>query len=348
MSPTYFDRVVAGTPTRLWINNPSRAETRLAIANHAINCTTNPAYCSKLLQSDPDWLREVIDAVVQVEANDDIAADLVLQKTAGWVMEQFRPLFDESDGAYGYVTIQADPREDDDADLIIEAALRHRKLGPNYMAKIPVIRAGIQAIEALVAENIPICATEIFSIAQTTHMCEVYEAAVRKTGNRPVFFITHITGIFDEFLAGIVKSEKIAIAPEALAQAGFIVGRREYEIVKERGYDTTILLGGARHTGHFTEFVGGDIHCTINWSTAQELIELDLPVESRIDAPADPTMVEELMARIPHVYRAYVENAIPMEQFKDYGPVVHFRNAFMAGYTRLLEEVAARRRLLNQ
>ena len=346
MSTTYFDRIVAETPTRVWVNNPSRAETDLAIANHAINCTTNPAYCAKLLQSDPVWLREVIDEVVATEPDDDTAADLVLQRTAGWVMGRFRPLFDASGGEYGYVTIQADPREDDDTDLIIEAALRHRRLGPNYMAKIPVIAGGIRAIEALVAENIPICATEMFSIAQTIHMCEVYQDAVRKTGNRPVFFITHITGIFDEFLTGVVKSEKIQIAPEALAQAGCIVARKEYALVKAHGYDTTILLGGARHTGHFTEFVGGDIHCTINWSTAAELIKLDLPVEHRIDAPADERMVENLKARIPHFYRAYVDDALPVEQFADYGPVVHFRNAFMAGYTRLLEEIAARRRLL--
>ena len=347
MSRTYFDRITAETPTRLWINNPSRAETDLAIANHAINCTTNPAYCSKLLQSDADWLRGVIDEVVKVEEDDDVAADLAYQKTAGWIMERFRPLFEESAGEYGYVTIQADPREDDDTDLIIEAAMRHRKLGKNYMAKIPVITGGIKAIEALVAEDIPICATEIFSIAQAVHMCEVYEAACQRTGNHPKFFITHITGIYDEFLAGVVKKEKIDVGPEALTQAGNIVGRKEYRVIKERGFNTTILLGGARNTGHFTEFVGGDIHCTINWSTAEELLDLDLPVESRIDALAAEDVVDDLLAKSPHFYRAYVDDALPVEQFADFGPVVHFRNSFMAGYSRLLEEVAARRRLVS-
>ncbi|NTU51246.1 MAG: hypothetical protein HGA94_02260, partial [Candidatus Aminicenantes bacterium] len=78
------------------------------------------------------------------EVEDDaVAADLVYQKTSARIMRRFRPLFDYTKGACGYVTIQADPREDDDADLIIKAALRHRKLGPNYMAKIPVIEAGL-------------------------------------------------------------------------------------------------------------------------------------------------------------------------------------------------------------
>ena len=117
--------------------------------------------------------------------------------------------------------------------------------------------------------------------------------------------------------------------------------------IKERGFNTTILLGGARNTGHFTEFVGGDIHCTINWSTAEELLDLDLPVESRIDALAAEDVVDDLLAKSPHFYRAYVDDALPVEQFADFGPVVHFRNSFMAGYSRLLEEVAARRRLVS-
>ena len=161
MTLTYFDRITKETPTKLWVNNPSRAETDWAIANHAINCTTNPSFCAKLLESDPDHIRSAIDEAIKESDDDNVAADLAYQKVAAWVMERFRPLYERSGGAYGYVTIQADPREDEDADLIVKASLRHSKLGKNYMAKIPVVPAGIEAIEALVARDIPICATEI-------------------------------------------------------------------------------------------------------------------------------------------------------------------------------------------
>ncbi len=46
---TFFHRVSARTPTRFWINNPTDEEARLAIANGAIHCTTNPTYAGKML-----------------------------------------------------------------------------------------------------------------------------------------------------------------------------------------------------------------------------------------------------------------------------------------------------------
>src|SRR3990172_7131953 len=116
--------------------------------------------------------------------------------------------------------------------------------------------------------------------------------------------------------------------------------------MRERGYQAEILMGGARGVQHFTEFVGGAIHSTINWGTAQEILDSGEPPVPRIDAQVPAQWVEECLTKLPGYFRAYHEDALPLEQFKDYGPVVHFRNNFMAGYSRLLEEVAARRRLL--
>jgi transaldolase len=347
MALKYFQRVAAKTPTRWWVNNPSDNETILAVANGAINCTTNPSFCSKLLTSDRAYLDSVIDEVVKTVEDDDVAADLVYQKTSERIMRRFRPLYDYTHGACGYVTIQADPREDDDADLIIKAALRHRKLGPNYMAKIPVIEAGIAAIETMVKENIPTCATEVFALSQAIYMCERWEAAVKKYGNRPPFFITHITGIFDQHLGNVVKEKKIDITPGILAQAGCCVGRREYHTLKARGYQTTLLGGGARSVQHFTEFIGGDMDITINWSTADELIKADPPAVNRINTVTPKAVIAELDAKIPEFHQAYHEDGLTMPQFKPFGPVQLFRNMFLDGYGKLVNAVKERRARLR-
>ena len=55
-------------------------------------------------------------------------------------------------------------------------------------------------------------------------------------------------------------------------------------MMRQRGYDGILLGGGARGTHHFTEMVGGALHVTINWSTAEEIIQADPPLISRIDA----------------------------------------------------------------
>jgi transaldolase len=343
VSSDYFSRLHRETPTRFWVNNPSGEEMDRAIAAGAINCTTNPAYCSKLMVSDPAYLHGIIDDTLKETRDIEKAAVLVYQRAAKRVMDRFQPLYEQSDGECGYVTIQDDPREDQDTEAVVRGVLSNRHLGPNYMAKIPVISGGMEAIEACVAKNVPICATEVFAVAQAIEVCELYERAVTRTGNRPPFFLTHITGIFDEYLAKVVRREQIEIAPQILAQAGCAIARKEYRLIKERGYQTTLLGGGARGTQHFTEMVGGDVHVTINWSTAQEIIDSDPPLVSRIEAEAPQSAIDELAERLPDFRRAYEEDGLSAEEYAEFGPVQLFRNAFLKGWYLLLAEVASRR-----
>ena len=346
MPSEYFHRVIEQTPTRFWINNPTAEDMEKGIAAGAINVTTNPSYCSKLLQRETGYIHGIIDEVAVKEKDDNVAADLVYQKCSARIMERFLPLYKQSRGAYGYVTIQDDPRRDDDAEAIVQASLGHARLGPNYMAKIPVIKAGIDSIENLVKRNIPVCATEVFSISQAINMCEVYQRATRKSGTNSPFFVTHITGILDQHLQGVVQYYGIDIAPEILDQAGCAIARKEYRLLKQRDYKVTMLGGGARGTHHFTEMVGGDVHVTINYSTAQELIDMDEPVVSRIDTETPPDVIAELRAKLPDFRRAYDDDGLAVDEFKDFGPLLLFRSMFLEGYYHLLTAIATRRALL--
>jgi len=281
--------------------------------------------------------------VVAAEDDDDVAAAQVYDEAALRLMRRFKPLYDASRGAWGYVTVQDDPRTDDDPDAIVRAALRGRGLGGNYMAKIPVTEVGAEAIETLVSYDVPLCATEVFAVDQAIYICEIYERAARATGKRPPFYVTHISGIFDQYLAEVVQREGVAIAPEVLAQAGCAIARKEYRILKERGYSGTLLGGGARADYHFTEMVGGDVHVTINWSTAESLIAADAPAVSRIDAETPQAILDELSDKLPDFRRAYHEDALSPPEFAQFGPLLLFRSMFVDGYNHLLKEVAARR-----
>jgi transaldolase len=343
MPSEYFHRVTAETPTKMWLNNPSGPEIAYGIAAGAISCTTNPAYGSKLLQSDPEYIRGVIDDVIRATGDHDEAADQVYQKVSARAMEGFLPLYEGSSGAYGYVTMQGDPREDEDTAAVVGATMRYRELGKNFMAKIPVIAGGLEAIETCVEEDIPICATEMFSIAQAISVCDLYHRAAARTGNHPPFYVTHITGIFDEYLGKVAERDGIDIDPAVLAQAGCAVARKQYRMLKERAYETTMLGGGARGTYHFTEMVGGDVHVTINWSTAQELIDADGPAVSRIDVETPASVIDELCDKFDDFRKAYYEDELSVEEYAGYGPVQLFRNAFLKGWYLLLVEIASRR-----
>ena len=45
---------------------------------------------------------------------------------------------------------------------------------------------------------------------------------------------------------------------------------------------------------YFTGLVGGDMHMTINWTTADEIIEQDLPIENTIDVETPQNAIDEM------------------------------------------------------
>jgi len=348
MTVGYFHRVAQETPTRVWVNNPTGAEIAKSIEAGAVACTTNPSYCSRLIALEGGYINKTIDeAIEQVTDNSD-AAERAYHIAAQRVMHAFLPIYETTHGAQGYVTIQGDPRLDKSYEAIADEAMRCTTLGPNYMAKIPVTKAGLKAIECLVEQGIPVCATEIFSISQAVQTCEAYRRASERTGQHPPFFVTHITGIFDQLFEETVKKEQIEISLEALQQAGSIIARKEYQIIKERGYQVTLMGGGARSLLHFTGLVGGDLAVTLNWTTMEELIAGDGQVRSRIGDPSSQSVVDELCRKLPNFLRAYEEQGLAIEEYEDFGPVVLFRTMFLNGYTRLLDAVADRRHLLGR
>ncbi|MCL5986866.1 MAG: hypothetical protein M1371_09960 [Actinobacteria bacterium] len=342
----YFKRVAELTPTRLWINNPTPEEADRAIAAGAISCTTNPTFCMKQLkaESEHDHVLKVIDDVIKEEDDDNKVADLVQQRLAKKILDKFLPLYEKKPGEQGFVSIQGDPFFDDDARHIVDEALRYQKLGKNFIAKIPVTKAGLEALEALIAEDVPMIATEVMAISQAVYVCEMYKRVSKKSGMHPPFYLTHITGIFDEHLQNVVKQDKINIPSDVLWQAGCIMARKQYNIFKERGYPGIMLGGGARGLHHFTEMVGSDMHITINWKgTADKLIELDPPVVFRMFNPAPKHVVDELLEKVPDFKKAYHEDGLKVDEFKDFGPVNLFRTQFMNGWGYLLSVIKERR-----
>lgn len=216
MNSGYFQRVAQETLTRVWVNNPSRAEIQKAIEAGAVSCTTNLSYCSKMILQESDYLNGVMDQVIEQEQDSNVAAERTYHIAAQRVIDASLPIYEKTAGLHGFVTVQGDPRLDKSPDAMVDEALRCRNLDPNFMAKIPVTKAGIEAIERLVEHNVPVCATEIFSLSQAVHMCEAYQHASERSRQHPPFFVTHITGIFDQLFEETVKKEHIEISPEAL------------------------------------------------------------------------------------------------------------------------------------
>ena len=346
----YFHRVQDQSPTIFWINNPTPEEADRAIAAGARGCTCNPSFCQKMIDhpSEAPYALAALEQALRETGNDSEAESLLQRRLAQPIIERFRPLYDRNPRRDGFVSLQGDPIREDDPEVVLSEARANRAVAPNVCVKIPVTKAGLTAMETLMAEDTTINATEIMSVAQAISLCELHEDVARQTGRRPVLFLSHIAGIFDDYLAKQVERENIDISSDVLWQAGLAVARKVYQVMQERGYTAIFIGGGARGLHHFTEMVGGNLVVTINWEgTADKLIEADPPVVYRLFNPVPHRVIAELTEKLPDFRKAYFEDGLAVDEYGDFGGVEHFRHIFIKSWKRVLDLACEKRERIH-
>jgi transaldolase len=346
MRQGYFHRVTRESPTRFWVNNPTREEADMAIEAGALGCTCNPSYCQKMIDhpTEGPYALAMLDRATRQSKTDSEAETILQRLLVKPVMDKFLSVYEGTKGRHGFVSIQGDPIEEHDPQVIIEEAIRNRQLGQNACIKVPVTVSGLLAMEELIAEDVPMNSTEIMSVAQAISLCETYERVSKKCRKSPMMYLSHIAGIYDDYLKRYAERESVNISSDVLWQAGLAVARKVYRIIVERKYPVTFIGGGARGLHHFTEMVGGDVVVTINWKgTADQLLEQDPPVVYRLFNPVPEHVIHELLAKLPDFTRAYLEDGLAVEEYAEFGPVAFFRDSFINSWRRVLGLAKERR-----
>lgn len=166
-----------------------------------------------------------------------------------------RPVYDASDGADGFVSIEVEPDLAEDSDRTLERA-RHlwgRLARPNVLVKIPATLAGLPAIEAAIAEGININITLMFSVDVYRAVARAYIAGLRRrqaaggeigsTASVASFFVSRVDTKVDKALdaigteAALAARGRAAIANAKLAYQAFgeIFGGAEFADLRAAG-----------------------------------------------------------------------------------------------------------------
>lgn len=336
---SYFQRVARLSPTRMWINNVTPGQARLGIEAGAVGCTQNPAYLSKILKAAPELTGRILDRWISEFADDNEVLIQAQAELVGLVAKEFLPMYEQTGGKAGFVTIQGNPFQENTAEILRQAHIA-RAYGPNVMVKIPVIPAGLEAILLLAKEGVPLCCTEVFALRQAVDLGE----ALRCINPSAPIYLAHIAGIYDEFLQKQVAAQGTEICQDILWHAGIAMAKKVYAVIKERKYPMEFLGGGARGTHHFTEMVGSEAYVTINWSgTAEDLLKENPLVVQRFLMPTPATVIDELLYKLPDFKRGYFTDAIEPAEFEAFGPVALFRESFEKGWNQALSVIAQRR-----
>jgi len=335
-----FELALAQFGSGMWVNNPTVEEAQRAFSLGALGCTTNPTFSARMIRAGAVSRKELKQAIDQAGGHVGKAATLVQRICVGKLLPVFAARYTATDGMAGWVSLQEDPYEERNPQFIIDGARASRALGPNLLPKIPATAAGLEAMQVVLRENIPVLATEVFALSQALEAARVYHEACAESGHRPAFFITHISGIYDECIAGINKERNLGISTEALAIAGCALARRQLKRLEEVGFTGLQMGGGARAMYHFTRMVGSKSVVTLNPSTIEELVTSGWTPADEFSPEPEPALIAELRAKLPEFEQCWREDGLATDAFADFKPVRYFLGMFEKGWDQMVAAVS--------
>jgi transaldolase/glucose-6-phosphate isomerase len=181
---------------------------------------------------DEDIMRFAVEGKKDIEIYEALICDDMI-KTA----DMFRPVYEKTGGADGFVGIELNPFIAHDTGVIINEVKRLLSHidRPNVMIKVPATKAGIPVIEALIGEGINVAATVIFSLERYRSVVDAYMSGletlqasggdVDRVSSVASFCVNRVDTAIDEILdhAGNKTLQgKIAIANAKMAHECFL------------------------------------------------------------------------------------------------------------------------------
>ena len=172
--------------------------------------TSNPSIFEKAIAGSADYDADLRSLVEAGKSVGEIYESLVLDDIRR-VADILRPVYDQTGGADGYVSLEVSPTLAHDTDgTIAEARRLFAALDcPNVMIKVPATPAGIPAIETLIGEGINVNVTLIFSLAQYEAVAEAYLAGLEKLaagggyGNPPYGDVSTVASVASFFVSRV-------------------------------------------------------------------------------------------------------------------------------------------------
>jgi transaldolase len=338
-----LQQMTSTTPTALWNDSCSIPELHYALEHGAVGATSNPVIVADVLKKEMPLWRDRIHSLVaeMAQATEDEVAWRLIEEMSAKAAGLLLPVFKEHKGKNGRLSIQTDPRLYRNANAIVRQAVRFSGLAPNMIVKIPVTKAGLDAIEEATFQGVSINATVSFSLPQAIAVADAVERGLSRREKQgmdtstmgPV--CTIMVGRLDDWLKVVAEREDIVTTPGNLEWAGVAVMKKAYRIYRERGYRLRLLAAAFRNHMQWSELIGGDVIVSPPHVWQVRFNKSDIAVCNRMDAPVDPQIVADLTARFADFRRAYEEKGMCADEFDAFGPTVRTLRQFTAACANL-------------
>ena len=203
---------------------------RLIDAGELKGLTSNPSIFEKAVSSGNDY-DDILSEYQGGDAREALWA--IMKRDIRDACDLFLPLYEESDGHHGQVSIEVDPAHAFDTEKTVAQA---RELfaeidRPNLMIKVPGTEPGLAAIRTLLSEGINVNVTLLFSVERYEAVIDAYMDGVRSrvdAGEDPSrlasvasFFVSRVDAQADEALDGQTPPDTVAVANARAAYGSF-------------------------------------------------------------------------------------------------------------------------------
>lgn len=281
--------------------------------------TSNPTIFAKAMRDAvyDDQLHEVLASGRSVEeAYWDLVVTDIIDATA-----VLRAVFEESEGQDGFVSVEVDPRLAWDTEGTVAAARAlHRRIDrPNLLVKVPATRAGVLALETLIAEGISINATLIFSQQRYSEVMQAYLRGL-EAFKGDLSSVASVASFFVSRVDAEVDARLEAIGPEPVRRLGGQAAVANAQVAYEEFLTT---FSGSRWAALEAR---GARHQRPLWASTS----------TKNPSYMDTLYVDELIG--PHTVNTMPEATIVA--FEDHGIIGRTVDAHLAGAYDVLEQLA--------
>ncbi|MDG2334783.1 MAG: transaldolase [Myxococcota bacterium] len=175
--------------------------------------TSNPAIFEKAIAGSSDYDPAIQSLVGQGQADAQTIYEALAVQDIQLGCDVLRPVYDATDGADGYVSLEVSPHLAYDTEATLDEA-RHLwdSVGrPNLMIKVPATTEGLPAIEQLIAEGINVNATLLFAVGYYEGVHQAYRRGLAqlienggdasRVASVASFFVSRIDAVIEKRVA---------------------------------------------------------------------------------------------------------------------------------------------------
>jgi len=208
--------------------------------------TSNPSIFEKAIAESHIYDLDIRDMALKKE-NVKTIYEALSQRDVQNAADEFRSVYEKTDGRDGYVSLEVNPHLAYDAKGTIEEARRLWAAlnRPNVFIKVPATSDGLPAIRQLISEGINVNVTLLFGLPRYRQVAEAYIAGLeaRTAQGNPVkyiasvasFFLSRIDTLVDPLVEKFIEpsGKKTEIAKKVRGQVAISSAKAAYQIYKE-------------------------------------------------------------------------------------------------------------------